>query len=181
MDVVIDIDQTLFPLLRSMQEVPGGEAVRESCSDWHGLADMCSRPLHEVISLAIQPEQASRIGLYPYAKETVLLLQEEGFSVSLATHRHEKHRPATELFLEEMGLHHLPLWVGEDVSKTDLLSERGILVDDAPHLLRQAHQDSRQATSLLHAYNKQTLQDLRFPHASHWQELQKIIFRSLRA
>lgn len=181
MDVVVDIDQTLFPLLRAMKRVPGGEGVQEDCPVWHGLEAMCTRPLDEVIFSAIQPGVACEVGLYPGAKETIDLLETEGFSVTLATHRDSSCEDVTREFLEFSGLGHLPLFVGAGVPKTKLLSLNGILVDDAPHLLQQAYNENQRAVSLLHAYNQETIKNLRLPHASDWNELQEVIFQFLRA
>lgn len=173
-DIVIDLDQTLFPLLRSMRSVPGGERVHENCGTWDGLEDLCDRPLHNVIRDAIQPERALRVGLYSGAIEALFGWQEAGKEIAIATHRDRSHRPETEEFLQEVGLGDFPLWVDADLQKTDLLYPGGVFIDDAPHLLEEAYTSGVRVASLRHSYNRDILERYSIPSGS-WEDIYSLL------
>lgn len=170
MNVVVDLDQTLFPLLESMQALPGGERVRTDCPHWDSLSDLCDRPLSEMIEAAIDTEHALDFGLYSGARETLQLWKDAGTEVVIATHRHSRYKTVTENFLKATGLL-FPLFIGEEIDKTALLREGGILIDDAPHVLKQAYRGGFRSATLLHSYNREIVDLYEIPAEPDWYEL----------
>lgn len=169
--LLVDIDQTLYPLLLAMSTVPGGERIREEeCQTWHSLQMMCDRPASEVILDAIQPEIATQIGLYPGASQALRDLAESNIDICLATHRDREYRDITERFLSEVGIGDFPLYIDEDLEKESLISD-GLLIDDAPHILRDAHAAGLQVTTLPHLYNQEIAERLAIRRGKDWEEL----------
>lgn len=176
MQLVVDIDQTIYPLLKALQTLPGGEEVEEEkCLHWDSLASLCQRPLGEMIEEAIHPELAASIGLYPGARETILYFLEQDMEVALATHRHHSQEEVTRTFLADHELDHLPLFIGEDLEKLDLLFPSGVLIDDAPHTLSKGALTGKYVTTLAHPYNNQVAEKHGLSRGEDWQELKRIV------
>jgi hypothetical protein len=174
-DFVVDLDQTLFPLLRSMQGLEGGERITLECPTWESLDSFCDRPIEELISEAIKPERAIEIGIYPGAREVLHRLHDSGKEILIATHRSREHRRATEDFLYAVDLPY-PLQIGHDLQKTSYLRDGGTLIDDAPHLLWDAHQSGFRVATLLHSYNSAIVRQLQIPAEERWPLLQNHLF-----
>lgn len=176
MHLVVDIDQTLYPLLRAISTLPGGEEVDESnCLTWDSLEGMCRRPAQELIAEAIHPDVAAGIGLYPGARNALLSFADQNIEIALATHRSREYKNFTSTFLHEAGLGDFPLYIGEDLEKESFLFADGLLVDDAPHVLESAWQKGVGVTSLEHPYNKEVAQRLGFSRGRDWDNLLQII------
>lgn len=176
MDLLIDIDQTIFPLFQAIQKLPGGENVfEEDCVAWESLAEMCQRPVDEMIDEAIQPEIATSVGLYPGASEVILDLANENIDIALATHRDRKYESATKEFLAHQGLDGLPLYIDSDLEKIGLLFSNGLLVDDAPDTMEAAYLKGAAVTALEHRYNDEVANLYGIPRGKDWNQLEVII------
>jgi len=66
MQLALDLDSTIYPLLDGMRRVPGGERVRyEDCHSWGTLFELCDGDYRKVLHGAWEPEVAVEVGAFP--------------------------------------------------------------------------------------------------------------------
>jgi hypothetical protein len=180
MHLVVDIDQTIFPLIKAISTLPGGEDVaEEKCLEWDMLETFCKRPLPDMIHEAIQPDVSAAVGTYPHVLEVLETLAETNIDIALATHRERRHRDVTRVYLESQGLSGFPLYVDEELEKLSLLFPDGLIVDDAPHTMEKASRQGVHVTALAHRYNDKVALLHDIERGNDWLKLERIIRANL--
>jgi hypothetical protein len=154
--IIVDIDNTLWDFASVFQErlrkiAPTIPPMTEW--KWDFYMDYIS--LEELYSIIndIHKEQ-DLFEPFPSAKWFLNSLLDEGCEITIASHRQENSRKATEKFLKKHSLPYTELHLSNN--KTVLFDSSIAIVDDAPHLLDEAKQKGLICTGLLHPWNKNT-------------------------
>jgi hypothetical protein len=91
---------------------------------------------------------------YPEAKDFLINLKENGYHITIASHRSPDYRRQTEKWLEKHGLVHDELHLS--FHKTQLFTEStDVVVDDSPHVLEKAVDKGVMAVGLLFPWNRE--------------------------
>jgi len=154
--IIVDIDNTLWDFASVFQErlrkiAPAIPPMTEW--KWDFYMDYIS--LEELYSIIndIHKEQ-DLFEPFPSAKWFLNSLLDEGYEITIASHRQENSRKVTENFLRKHSLQYTELHLSNN--KTVLFDSSIAIVDDAPHLLDEAKQKGLICTGLLHPWNKNT-------------------------
>jgi len=89
---------------------------------------------------------------YPESKNFLRSLREEGFHITIASHRLSEARHPTERWLARHQLTYDELHLSFD--KTVLFDKAAVVIDDAPHTLAQAAAHGALSTGLLFPWNR---------------------------
>ena len=154
--IIVDIDNTLWDFASVFQE-----KLKEIAPDippmteweWDFYMDYIS--IEELYSIVndIHIEQ----DLFKPFKSSKWFLESlinKGYEITIASHRQEISREATEMFLKKNNLPYTELHLSSN--KAVLFDSSIAIVDDAPHLLDEAKKNGLICTGLLHPWNKHT-------------------------
>jgi FMN phosphatase YigB (HAD superfamily) len=155
---IIDIDNTLWqfcdPLYDRMSKINPDVPLPQHWTDWYFFTKYCSQAEFLQIIDDIHDHQDNDDHIpYPEAKNFLTTLKQEGYIITIATHRSPQFMTQTERWLRKHGL------VYDDIHlsfhKTNLIkSTTSIVVDDSPQVLVRALQHKVMATGLLFPWNR---------------------------
>jgi phosphoglycolate phosphatase-like HAD superfamily hydrolase len=154
--IIIDIDNTLWDFASIFHErlkdiAPAIPPMKDW--EWDFYMDYISiEELYSIINY-IHIEQDS-FKPYPSAKWFLESLIERGYEITIASHRQENTREATERFLKKHNLPYTELHLSNN--KAVLFDSSIAIVDDAPYLLDEAKNKGLICTGLRHPWNRNT-------------------------
>ena len=91
---------------------------------------------------------------YPEAKDFLINLKDNGYHITIASHRSPDYRKQTEKWLEKHGLVYDELHLS--FHKTQLFTEStAVVVDDSPKVLEKAVENGVLAMGLLFPWNRE--------------------------
>jgi len=160
---IIDIDNTLWQfcdafyveLARINQNFPPPGAWK----DWDIWEGYCSKyEFYGAVNIVHANQDNDRYLPYPEAKDFLASLRENGYHITIASHRSPDHRKPTERWLRKHGLIYDALHLS--FNKTHLINMfTDVVVDDAPQVLGKALENGARATGLLFPWNREYAND----------------------
>lgn len=156
---IVDIDNTLWqfcdPLYKRLREINGDFPTVENWTDWNLWEGYCSAENFFGAVNAIHLNQDDDRHLpYTEAKGFLSSLRENGYHITIASHRSPDYRKQTERWLHRHGLVYDDLHLS--FHKTRLFNaSTHVVVDDAPQVLEKAAESGARAMGLLFPWNKQ--------------------------
>lgn len=156
--LMLDVDSTIFPLLRIISMLPGGERVEEGkLRTWGELADRLGgvKPLLAMFDQAMRFENARRVGIYRAARGALAAARRHGVLIHVVTHRPPGAVEDTARFLDHFGVPHDSLLVDLHLDKAPWCVDHRVplLVDDHPDTIEDAHRLGIIPTALAFHYN----------------------------
>jgi hypothetical protein len=155
---IIDIDNTLWhfcdALYEELRKINKGFPVPDRWTDWDLWEGYCTEDDFYNAVNAVHLNQHNENYLpYPEARDFLFNLKENGYHITIASHRSPDHRKQTEKWLEKHGLVYDELHLS--FQKTQLFTESiDVVVDDSPHVLEKAVDKKIMATGLLFPWNR---------------------------
>jgi hypothetical protein len=154
--IALDIDSTLHPywdlLQRVARERYGVHLPYEDQRDW-GITALERDAVVHCVEETHSDENIEAGEPYPDAVETVRAWREAGHWIHVTSHRRTTTRPATERWLERIGLPYDDLHCSFD--KVTRCAELGIhvLVDDSPVNIARARDAGIVPATIVHPWN----------------------------
>lgn len=155
---IVDIDNTLWQFCDAFYEelskINKSFPAPDNWTNWDIWEGYCSKQDFYKAVNAIHSKQDSDNYLpYPEAKGFLSSLRENGYHITIASHRSPDYREQTENWLKKHGL------VYDDIHlsfhKTEIFnSSTDVVVDDAPQVLEKAVESGAKATGLLFPWNR---------------------------
>src|SRR4030042_6048137 len=154
--IIVDIDNSLWDFASIFQD-----RLREIAPDIPPIADwewdfyMDYISIEELSSIIndIHKEQ-DLFEPFPAAKWFLESLLDKGYEITIASHRQENSRGATERFLQKHNLPYTELHLSNN--KAVLFDSSIAIIDDAPYLLDEAKQKGLICSGLRRPWNKNT-------------------------
>lgn len=112
---------------------------------------------------------------YPGSVETVRAWHEAGHWIHVTSHRYDTARPATEAWLERVGLPYHDLHCSFDKVPRCVELEIDILIDDSPVNIRRALGEGITAATLIHPWNAEIVEREGVVAGRDWRELASAI------
>jgi hypothetical protein len=181
--IALDIDSTLhhyWDLLdRIAQERFGIALPYEEQRDW-GITLLDREQLVACVAETHSDENILAAEPYPGAVETVRAWQEAGHWIHVTSHRSERARAATKVWLERIGMPHDDVHCSFD--KVGRCVELGIdvLIDDSPVNIARARDAGIVAATLIHPWNADVVGRDGVIGATDWWELRRKLEPVLR-
>jgi uncharacterized HAD superfamily protein len=174
--IALDIDSTLhhyWDLIdRISRERFGVELPYEEQTDW-GITVLEREQLIACVEETHSDENVLAAEPYPDAVATVRAWSEQGHWIHVTSHRAERVYPATEEWLNKIGMPFDDLHCSFD--KITRCVELGIdvLVDDSPVNLRRARAEGIVGATIVHPWNAELVQEDGIVGAPDWRELRE--------
>jgi hypothetical protein len=172
--IAIDIDSTLHHYWDVLSDAAlrrfGVDLPYEEQFTW-GI----TRLRDEQLKLCIEETHSDEVILagrpYPEAVETINGWHRAGHFIHITSHRHDRAHPATDRWLNEIGLEFDELYCSFD--KVGRCVEIGIdlLIDDSPVNLRRALEDGLRGATIAHPWNQDVCEEEDVVCARNWTEL----------
>ncbi len=178
MRIAVDIDSTLHHywdlLSESSRRRFGIELPYDEQLTW-GITRL--RPEQLELCIAETHTDANILAGRPYpgAVEAVGRWHAAGHHVLVASHRQPHCAPATQRWLEQIGLAHDALYCDFDKVGHCVQEHIDVLIDDSPENLAQAAQDGILAATLAHPWNRDLCETEPVISASDWPELERLL------
>ncbi len=154
---VIDIDNTLWPFCDAfygeLKKLRSDFPTVDRWTTFNFWEAYCSEEEFTAAINAIHRDQDNdRYRPYPEARDFLIALRDQGFSVIIASHRLTETRTPTERWLARHHLDYDELHLSFD--KTVLFDRAAVVVDDAPQTLEAAVVHGAVAAGLLFPWNR---------------------------
>lgn len=155
---IVDIDNTLWhfcdALYEELRKINRKFPTPDSWTDWDLWEGYCTEDEFYNAVNAIHFNQHSDKHLpYPEARDFLSSLKENGFHITIASHRSPDYTMQTEKWLKKHGLVYDELHLS--FHKTQLFTEStDVVVDDSPLVLQKAVAKGVMATGLLFPWNR---------------------------
>ena len=154
---IVDIDNTLWQFcdafFEELRKINKDFPTPERWIDWNIWEGYCTEQEFYRAVYAIHLKQDSdNYQPYPEAKDFLSALKQNGYHITIASHRSPEFMTQTERWLRK----HVLLYDAIHLSfhKTNLInSKTTVVVDDSPSVLEQAVQHNVMATGLLFPWN----------------------------
>lgn len=155
MRVILDIDNTLWnfanPLFSYLKKINSNIPHYYYWNSWDFFLPYISeKDFYDAVE-KVHKEQ-DIYAPYKGASELTKALKDVGAHITVASHRKEQTRTVTELFLNSHNILFDELHLSND--KTPLFTNALYVIDDAPHLIEEAHNRGCKVFSLSQPWNK---------------------------
>ena len=155
---IIDIDNTLWQfcdiLYEELRKVNARFPLPDHWTHWDLWEGYCTKDEFWGAINAIQASQDSEhYQPYPEARGFLSTLREEGYHITIASHRSPDFRRPTERWFQTHGLVYDELHLS--YHKTQLFDmNTTVVVDDSPEVLEKAVENGAMATGLMFPWNR---------------------------
>jgi uncharacterized HAD superfamily protein len=155
---IVDIDNTLWHFCdvfyEELRKINKNFPTPDRWTDWDIWEGYCTEDEFYNAVNTIHLNQHSDTYLpYPEAKDFLMTLRENGYHITIASHRSPDYRMQTEKWLEKHELVYDELHLS--FHKTQLFTDStDVVVDDSPHVLEKAVAKGVMATGLLFPWNR---------------------------
>ena len=156
---IIDIDNTLWQFCDAfyleLAKINKDFPRPDDWNDWDIFEGYCSKyQFFEAVSVVHSQQDKDTYMPYPEAKHFLASLRENGYHITIASHRSPDHREPTERWLRKHGLVYDDLHLS--FHKTRLFNMfTDVVVDDAPEVLEKAVESGARAVGLLFPWNRE--------------------------
>lgn len=155
---LIDIDNTLWQFcdafFEELRKINPDFPTPENWTTWEIWEGHCSKQdFYNAVNAVHLNQDSQRFQPYPEARGFLSALKQNGYAITIASHRSPEYMGQTERWLNKHGL------VYDDIhlsyQKTDLInSKTTVVVDDSPGVLENAVEKGVFATGLLFPWNR---------------------------
>jgi hypothetical protein len=155
---VIDIDNTLWQfcdaLYEELRKINKSFPATDQWTHWDLWEGYCTKQdFFGAINAIHDKQDDDRYQPYPEAKGFLSALRENGYHITIASHRSPDYREQTERWLQRHGLVYDVLYLS--YHKTTLFNMfTNVVVDDHPGVLEKAIENGAMATGLLFPWNR---------------------------
>jgi hypothetical protein len=155
---IVDIDNTLWqfcdPLYDRLKKINPEIPVPAYWTEWDFFEPFCSKETFlEVINDIHYHQDHDGHVPYPEARNFLAALKQNGYHITIASHRSAAFTIQTERWLKKHGLLYDDIHLS--YHKTQLINMfTSVVVDDAPQVLEKAIENGAFATGLLFPWNK---------------------------
>lgn len=155
---IIDIDNTLWQfcdaLYEELKRVNKDFPMPDQWIHWDLWEGYCTKDdFFTAINIIHSNQDSDRYQPYPEASGFLSCLKQNGYHITIASHRSPDYRTQTERWLERNGLVYDDLHLSDH--KTTLFSAlTDVVVDDHPGVLEKAVESGARAAGLLFPWNK---------------------------
>lgn len=160
---IIDIDNTLWQFcdvfFLELRKINKDFPTTEHWTHWDIWDGYCSKDeFYSAVNAIHFRQDSDDFEPYPEAQGFLKTLRQNGYSITIASHRSPEFMTQTERWLRKHGL------VYDDIHlsfhKTQLINTKtNVVVDDAPQVLEKAVEHGALATGLLFPWNRQYSQN----------------------
>lgn len=149
MNYYIDLDSTLYPLATAIKQHPSYKYLNPNkINTWEYLIEYTNPEIfQEALNIAFKHH--TNIQPIPKSPEALnylkLLTKIEPGEIIILTNREPEYEPDSTAWLKKNEIpHHKIIHIGENNSKIEYINndtnQESILIDDAPHILKEAKQ-----------------------------------------
>ena len=176
MRIAVDIDSTLHHYWEALGAAArrrfGIDLPYEEQYDW-GITRLRPEQLHACIEETHRDVVIEASEPYPEAVETVNAWHEAGHFIHITTHRSDSAHPATERWLQRIGLAYDELYCSFD--KVGRCERIGIdlLVDDSPLNIARALERGIIPATIAHPWNREVCEEEDVICGADWAELSR--------
>jgi hypothetical protein len=155
---IVDIDNTLWhfcdALYEELRKTNKRFPTPDSWTDWDLWEGYCTEDdFYNAVNAIHFNQQSDNYLPYPQARDFLINLKENGYHITIASHRSPDYMMQTEKWLKKHGLVYDELHLS--FHKTQLFTEStDVVVDDSPLVLEKAVAKGVMATGLLFPWNK---------------------------
>jgi hypothetical protein len=176
MEVLLDFDSTVFPLLDAMRACEGGERISYADMPTYGALVERSGGLERMLELfaLVMPFEAMR----PYAPfagcvDWLTRLSAAGARLHLVTDRPDELADDVARYLEAHGVTVASLRCQLGIDKLTIVLDEGIelAIDDHPEFIAKLAATSAQAAALCFPYNREIIDRTGAIAGANWDEL----------
>jgi hypothetical protein len=155
---IVDIDNTLWQfcdaLYEELKRVNENFPAPDGWTDWDLWQGYCSeQDFYRAVNTIHFNQDSDGFLPYPEARDFLIKLRENGYHITIASHRSPDYRKQTRKWLENHGLVYDELHLS--FHKTDLFDASvDIVIDDSPDVLEKALASGAKGTGLLFPWNR---------------------------
>jgi len=155
---IVDIDNTLWhfcdALYEELRKINRNFPTPDSWTHWDIWEGYCAKDdFYSAVNVIHLNQHSDSHLLYPEARDFLINLKENGYHITIASHRSPDYTRQTEKWLEKHGLVYDDLHLS--FHKTQLFTESiDAVVDDSPSVLEKAFDKGLMATGLLFPWNR---------------------------
>jgi hypothetical protein len=172
--IAIDIDSTLHPywgeLAAAAKRRFGVDLVYDEQRTWR-ITRLRDEQLRAAIADTHSDEAIARAQPYPHAVEIVNGWHAAGHEIHITSHRADSCRPATALWLLNIGMRYHELYCAWDKIGHCLDVGADILIDDSPVNIARAIEVGMVAATLVHPWNRDVCEEDDVVCAHDWPAL----------
>jgi hypothetical protein len=156
---IVDIDNTLWhfcdAFYEELRKINKNFPTPDRWTDWDIWQGYCTEgDFYNAVNAVHLKQHDDNYLPYPEAQDFLISLKENGYHITIASHRSPDYRRQTEKWLNKHGLVHDELHLS--YHKTQLFTEfTDVVVDDSPHVLEKAVNKGVMATGLLFPWNRE--------------------------
>jgi len=156
---IIDIDNTLWQFCDAfyveLAKLNKNFPTPECWTNWDIWEGYCSKhDFYKAVNIVHSSQDSDKYMPYPEAKQFLASLRENGYYITIASHRSPNHRKPTERWLNKHGLVYDNLHLS--FQKTSIFNMfTDVVVDDAPQVLEKAVESGAKAMGLLFPWNRE--------------------------
>jgi FMN phosphatase YigB (HAD superfamily) len=172
--IAVDIDSTLhhyWDTLEAVAKKRFGVAIPYELQTVWDIDQLRPEQLRAVVEETHRPEHIHGATPYPGAVETINAWHAAGHFIHVTSHRHDAAHPATEEWLERIGLHYDELYCSMDKMTRAVEIGIDVLIDDSPENLLRAVEAGITAATLLHPWNRDLCEEEDVVSARDWPAL----------
>jgi hypothetical protein len=155
---IVDIDNTLWhfcdAFYEELRKIKRNFPTPDRWTHWDIWEGYCSAgDFNNAVNAVHLKQHNDNFLPYPDAKDFLINLKENGYHITIASHRSADYRRQTEIWFEKHGLVHDELHLS--FCKTDLFTKStAVVVDDSPYVLEKAVDKGVTAMGLLFPWNR---------------------------
>ena len=155
---IIDIDNTLWQFCDAfyleLRKLNANFPTPDNWTNWDIWVGYCTEDdFYRAVNTIHANQDSDNYQPYPEAKGFLRALKQNGYYITIASHRDPEFKMPTEQWLKRHGLLYDDLHLSHH--KTDLFNAAtSVVVDDAPQVLEKAVEKGALATGLLFPWNR---------------------------
>jgi FMN phosphatase YigB (HAD superfamily) len=174
--IALDIDSTLhhyWDLLADLSQRRYGIPLDYDAQTSWAIDDLQHEQLRALVAETHSDENVLAAEPYPEAVETVRAWHEQGHWIHVTSHRSGSAHPATQAWLERIGMPFDDLYCSYDKVTRCVELEIDVLVDDSPVNLTRAREHGIVGATILHPWNADLAGTDGIVAARDWRELRE--------
>jgi len=154
---IIDIDNTLWQFCdvfyEELRKINENFPTPENWTNWDTWDGYCSKQdFYKAVNAILIRQDSEDFWPYPEAKGFLSALKQNGYHITIASHRSPEYMLQTERWLQKHGLFYDDIHLS--YNKTEIINQgTDVVVDDSPAVLEKAVESGALATGLLFPWN----------------------------
>jgi hypothetical protein len=156
---IIDIDNTLWQFCdafyEELRKLNKNFPTPENWTSWELWEGYCTeQDFYQAVNAIHLRQDSDEFKPYPEAKGFLSTLKQNGYHITIASHRSPEFMTQTQKWLKRHGLEYDDIHLS--YHKTELFNAKtNVVVDDSPQVLEKAVESGALATGLLFSWNRE--------------------------